>query len=427
MMAPLASLPTSSFSSKASTSKRSKNILGILRGNDVHSNAHYGNKNNDDDDIDDYDDALTGPSHDERTSSKYPDLRKIFAESATKNKINSSKSSSYSYVGGNSSTRSLSSYTTQWSTITTPISNTTQQRESNKKRKRRFLQFTKILMNLLKRVDPARYGTARAMIQDCEERKKRGDVQSMTDSLKRPLKEAVGPKYWKLAREREREMTIQHLFHLDDEPLDVTAVDESPPLGEHELSILLDTLRDDSVDVPPPPPTTRRTVPTVRYSSTTTTNPTSFHVVDDLKTRKKRLWMIICILMKYLERTNKDLYSIGKMIVSDCVRRHRLKEEGYLSLSGSIQSSLKREIGPEYWRRAERYVARTLLNHLENSTSSPTLTTTRYGATQLQSIVSSSSSLSSTIANNSSIVKKRFMNGARVHFEGKRPRQAYEI
>jgi hypothetical protein len=265
------------------------------------------------------------------------------------------------------------------------MSNTTQRRENNMNRKKRFVQFTRILMALLERVDPVLHLHARALIHDCEQRKRCGEVPSVTEALKRPLKDIVGPKYWRLAREREKEANIHHLFHLDVEPLNVA--DEPPPLGEDDLSRLLDNLRD--VDAP-------RTGST-RHFATNAPN------VDDLKTRKKRLWMIICILMKYLDQTDKDLYYRAKTIVSDCVRRHRNNEEGYRSLSGSIQASLKNEIGSEYWRRAERYVAKSLLNRTESSS-------TMNGATQ-----------------HHSIMKKRTIDGVRVHFEEKRPRRVWEI
>lgn len=395
-------MATSSSSQTSSSSLTTSSTEGLFtaRGNESQNNVHNGH--NDDDD--NYK-ALKGPPHG-GTSSAPLNLRTVFAESAQHNKIMHNRSTYYST---GSSARSVSSYTTQWSTITDPISNTTQRLETNKKRKIRFLQFTKILMKLLERFDPALHRNARSMIKDCEERKKRGEVQSMTDTLKRPLKEVVGPKYWKLAREREKEANIHHLFHLDVEPLDVTATSEVPQLGEHDLSVLLDTLQDDAVSLGP-----------TQYSDAPTMSaPYGGVVVDDLKTRKKRLWMIICILMKYLDRTDKDLYSRAKTVVSDCVRRHRLKEEGYRSLSGSIQSSLKREIGSDYWRRAEHYVGRRILNRIESSSSSCCCSsTTSPGANQQQSSSSSTSHIS---------MKKRTIDGSRVRFEDKRPRRVYEI
>jgi hypothetical protein len=281
------------------------------------------------------------------------------------------------------SSRSMSSYTTQWSTITDPASNTSQRREENKNRKRRFLQFTGILMKLVQRSDPAVYRDAQALIHDCEQRKKLGEVQSATEILKRPLKDTVGPKYWRQAREYHKEEILRHVPQFDVEPL---AVNEEPvELGEGDLSLLHDSLR----DAESPTEVSRLHSASVA------------RCVDEQKTRKKRIWMIICILMTHLKRTDMHLYLTAKTTVSDCVRRHRNKEEGYRSLSGSIQASLKDEIGSEYWRRAETYVANALLRQIEG------------GSTQNGSFHQSSS-------------KKRTIDGVRVRFEKKRTRRLFE-
>lgn len=301
------------------------------------------------------------------------DLRKVYAASS-KNRCKSGSS------------RSLSSRTTQWSTTTTPVSNTSERREDDKRRKKRFLQFTRVLMKLLQRKDPAVYRGAQSVIHECEQQKKRGQAESVTEILKGPLKDIVGSHYWNEARHvYEKKLVVHCENHLDIEPL--SATEEPPPLGEEHLSILQDSLRDS-------------VAPMEQSKLVCTAHPTLN--VDEQQTRKKRLWMIICILMKYLDRSDKVLYHTAKVIVHDCVRRNRNKENGYRSLSGSIQSSLKNEIGPEYWRRAEKQLANVLIGHSEGGT---TQSVPSYDATK----------------------KKRTLGGSRVHFDSKRPRRFFEI
>ena len=239
-------------------------------------------------------------------------------------------------------------------------------------------------MKLLERKDPVVFQGAQSVIHDCEQRKRRGEAESVTDILKSPLKDFVGSHYWREARTHEKENFRHREAHLDIEPL--AATEDPPPLGDDDLSILRDSLSD--------------AVLPMKGSKFCYSSYTSIRV-DEQKTRKRRLWMIICILMKYLDRTDKDLYHTAKMIVHDCVRRNRNKEEGYQSLSGSIQWSLKDKIGLEYWRRAERHVAKMLIGRIEGN-------------------------LTQAVPSYHTAKKKRTLDGTRVHFE-KRPRHFCEI
>ncbi|KAL3911992.1 MAG: hypothetical protein SGILL_007063, partial [Bacillariaceae sp.] len=85
-------------------------------------------------------------------------------------------------------------------------------------------------------------------------------------------------------------------------------------------------------------------------------------ISQEERIRKKRLWMIICVFMKYLMRNDTELYLRARDLVSDCLHRHRNGDESHRSLSSSIQACLKKEIGTNHWRRAESFVAKILLS-----------------------------------------------------------------
>jgi hypothetical protein len=234
--------------------------------------------------------------------------------------------------------RSMSSFTTEWSTTTIPISNTTAKREATKQQKRRFLVFTKILMRLLEKRDPSVYHNAQVVIHDCEQKKKRGEADSVLECMRAPLKDVVGPEYWHEARAYSKDV----LYTKKEPPHDATH-DELLAFDMANLTFLSS------------------------FSSPVSASSNRSRTTVEEKIRKKRRWMIICVFMKYLMRKDTLLYLKAKDLVSECVRLHRSGDEAYRSLSGSIQCCLKREIGTSYWQMAESIVAQFLLS--DNATS----------------------------------------------------------
>jgi hypothetical protein len=227
----------------------------------------------------------------------------------------------------------MSSFTTEWSTATLPTSNTTTKREAKKQQKRRFIVFTKILMRLLEKKDPSLHHNAQVVIHDCEQKKKRGEADSIVECLRAPLKDVVGPQYWHEARAYSK---------------DVLDTKKEPPLNAtHDDLLAFDMANLTFLS---------------GFSSSISASSNHSPTAEEEKIRKKRKWMIICVFMKYLMRKDTLLYLRAKDLVSECVRLHRSGDESYRSLSGSIQSCLKREIGTNYWRRAESLVAQFLLS-----------------------------------------------------------------
>jgi hypothetical protein len=260
-------------------------------------------------------------TEDESSISTAPpmDLRKIYASAQ---------------VQRGSKARSMSSFTTEVSTATIPTSNTTTKLQDKKQQKRRFLIFTKILMKILEKKDPCVHYNAQVVIRDCEQKKKRGEADSVVESLRAPLKDVVGPKYWHEARAYSKEV--------------LCTKKEPPRSATHDELLTFDMANLTFLS---------------GFSSPITPFSTSSPTAKEEKIRKKRLWMIICVFMKYLMRKDTLLYLKAKDLVSQCVRLHRSGDEAYRSLSSSIQSCLKREIGTIHWKRAESLVGQFLLSN----------------------------------------------------------------
>eukprot|EP00532_Pseudo-nitzschia_australis_P009247 CAMPEP_0168165526 /NCGR_PEP_ID=MMETSP0139_2-20121125/1535_1 /TAXON_ID=44445 /ORGANISM="Pseudo-nitzschia australis, Strain 10249 10 AB" /LENGTH=186 /DNA_ID=CAMNT_0008082651 /DNA_START=151 /DNA_END=711 /DNA_ORIENTATION=- len=70
-----------------------------------------------------------------------------------------------------------------------------------RRRKQRFLVFARVLMLYLEKNDKDMHADAKLIIKDCAERHNRQEpeYESVTQSMKRRLKELVGDHYWKKA------------------------------------------------------------------------------------------------------------------------------------------------------------------------------------------------------------------------------------
>lgn len=260
--------------------------------------------------------------------------------------------------------RSISSITTDLSTTTTKASNTTQRNEQRHHQKRRFLQFTRVLMRFLERKAPAVYQSAQAVLEDCEQQERRGETSSnVMENLKGPLKGVVPRSLWQQARDVSRRRTVSNI-----PPHEDSSSSSSLDDGYVGLNVENGLLSDISLP-----------------SFSCRPQSLGGHIQkEEVRRRKKRKWMIISVLMRYLQSIDVDLYQKAKASIADCLYRHRNQEEGYHSLSGSIQSSLKREVGTRHWRRAEGYVAKLLVrqegqtvngtNSIENLNATVTVT-----------------------------------------------------
>lgn len=246
---------------------------------------------------------------------------------------------------GITKTGSVHSINSQWSTGTTQASNTTKRQSEKKQRKSSFGCFVKILMKIVKEKDEGRFQNAKAVIRNCQQQKKLGEIHSLSESLRCPLKDVVGPEVWKQALDRMAAAPLDSTAKKLSIGSSIEPVPRSPAtrksLDVHQKDVL--PTRSTAMDDP-------------KISNTTNNERAS--VTTDLGLRKKRLWMVVRVFMQHLRSKDCQLYKKAHTLVNECVRRHeRLKHfENSSSLSGSIQACLKKEFGLEHWRRAEQRV-----------------------------------------------------------------------
>jgi len=239
---------------------------------------------------------------------------------------------------------SMTSFTTQWSTATKQTSNTRKRHTEEKNKKRRFHHFVEILMGIVKEKDEGRFLNAKAIICDCEQQKKRGEIESLSESLRCPLKDAVGSQFWGEARERLSQASLSSKTKRSS----IGAIIEMGIYSSDTPSIARQKKEAHSRS-----PSMVESKPPAKNNVTKTNT--------KMKTGKKRLWMVIRVFMQYLQSKDCQLYRKAHILVNECVRRHgRIRQLRCNSLSGSIQVCLKKEFGLEHWRRAENFIAETL-------------------------------------------------------------------
>jgi hypothetical protein len=90
-------------------------------------------------------------------------------------------------------------------------------------------------------------------------------------------------------------------------------------------------------------------------------------VQAEKRLRKQRFWMLVRVLMRYLEQKDCDMYIQAKETIQDCIKRNRRREHGYRrSLTQVIAVKLKQVVGDDYWRRAETYLGYILAKEADD-------------------------------------------------------------
>eukprot|EP00339_Tiarina_fusa_P023101 CAMPEP_0116997668 /NCGR_PEP_ID=MMETSP0472-20121206/1023_1 /TAXON_ID=693140 ORGANISM="Tiarina fusus, Strain LIS" /NCGR_SAMPLE_ID=MMETSP0472 /ASSEMBLY_ACC=CAM_ASM_000603 /LENGTH=345 /DNA_ID=CAMNT_0004696617 /DNA_START=301 /DNA_END=1338 /DNA_ORIENTATION=- len=234
---------------------------------------------------------------------------------------------------------------TDWSTSTAPASNTAGAQEEKKRHKSRFMKFANVLMQFLERKDPTVYAEARTVIRDCEEQKRLGHVDSFSESVKAPLKDLVGPSYWKQARKYSKKF-----YHQPAEELEPLSMTEDPPMFSQDEVACLEKCLD-----------VQQKRPSWMFPLTTKSCKTQ---AEELKLRRDRFWMLIRVLMKYLEKTEPAMFLQARKIIEDCMRRNKQRKD-YQSLTQNIQTEIKQLVGINRWRRAEAYLAKILIKRAD--------------------------------------------------------------
>lgn len=289
------------------------------------------------------DHKVSVPVADNRGRTKSADFRELYARSRGIRGASASASTS---------ARSMSSFTTEWSNATDQVSNTTESGVEKKKQKQRFLVFTKTLMKFLERRDPSVYNKAQHVIRDCDDKKKlqHPGYESLAESVRTPLKEVVGPSYWKQARGYLKKAVAQ----LPPEQIEPLSTSEAPPtFSPSELAYLEQSFLNPEEQQ-------------AEASTRVTTSPlTTFHnpvdpVHVEKRLKKQRFWMLVRVLMRYLQHKDYDMYIEAKETIQDCIKRNRRGEHGYRSLTKAIRVSLQKVVGDDYWSRAETYLRHIL-------------------------------------------------------------------
>jgi hypothetical protein len=84
-------------------------------------------------------------------------------------------------------------------------------------------------------------------------------------------------------------------------------------------------------------------------------------VAEERKLRKERFWMLVRVLMRYVEKKDIILFKKARATLENCAHRNVRKEPRFTNLIESVQRELKHTVGTRYWRRAEHHVAKHLL------------------------------------------------------------------
>lgn len=250
---------------------------------------------------------------------------------------------------------SMNSISTQWSTTTAQISNTTKQQSEKRRRRRKFLHFVQILLRIVKEKDDGKFRCAKAIVCDWEREKHEDGFENISESLRCPLKQAVGARFWSEARERMLQVSANKKtkgfsFDCTSTTSDTDASHTTAPLqygGECHVRSRIQKLSEEE--------------PCTNYHLTT-------DEMKDLRTRKKRLWMVIRVFLKCLRDKHQHLYRQAHKLVNDCMHQHRQdrQSKNRKSLSGNIETCLRKEFGSELWMRAEQFVSHAFRVRHEN-------------------------------------------------------------
>ena len=248
--------------------------------------------------------------------------------------------SSFPRVTRNLSMHSCSSY---WSTDTTPISNTTKESSEKKLRRRKFLRFVEILMGIVKEKDQRKFRNASTIVCNWERQNTPNGFDDLSESLRSPLKHAVGPKFWLEARQRLSQVS-------SNTKRTPSTTEESDTQASEDMTVPMQ-VDDDEQDSTSFMLVEKRPCPIQRAAS---------KGIKEMRRRKKKLWMVIRVFLQHLQKKHCHLYLKAHMLVNECKQQHKIERRK--SLSGSIETCLKNEFGSELWKRAEHCVSRATLD-----------------------------------------------------------------
>jgi len=267
---------------------------------------------------------------------------------------------SYHAIPPNSS---MTSFSSQCSNVTTQMSNTTKEHSERKHRRRKFLRFVEVLMGIVREKDERKFRTAKNIVNDWEQQKGLAEVEDLSESLRSPLKHAVGPKFWSEARQRVSQAS-SHTTKT--KRFSFNAATESDTHASEDITVPVQYDDDEEMEEARSSPSSHMLV---ESSQPCPIQSVATNGVKEMKRRKKRVWMVIRVLMQHLQKKHRHLYHKAHILVNECVREHKQegeKAQHRKSLSGNIETCLKKEFGSELWKRADNFVSQSLVRRRED-------------------------------------------------------------
>jgi hypothetical protein len=240
------------------------------------------------------------------------------------------------------SVRSNTSFSTDWSHNTEVQSNTTYSLQAKQQKKRRFFIFTKVLTNFLKKKDPAVCKDAQAIIQECEQKQMRGDKghESLFESLRAPLKEAVGTSYWREAKVCLNEaIAQQEKREFEPIPLNPEGPEE---LSDNDLLLLSNIFKHEG------------------HSNWIN------RLREEKERRRTRFWMVIRILMKYLENWDPNAFVKARDVLQNFAKLKKTSGIIHLDFHKSIKRGLIKVAGKKAWSKSESHLTKILVQKADD-------------------------------------------------------------
>lgn len=78
--------------------------------------------------------------------------------------------------------------------------------------------------------------------------------------------------------------------------------------------------------------------------------------LEDRNQQKRRFWMIVRTLMRYLKKKSRHLHERAQNALGDCAKGNVMKDEGYTNVVESVHRELVLIVGVRYWERAEQHI-----------------------------------------------------------------------
>ena len=252
---------------------------------------------------------------------------------------------------------SVSSFATDQSSsnATCRASNTSLAKEQKKHTKRKFRAFAKLLMRFLEKRDTQIFRAAQEVIRSCEERKRRGEIgyESVTENLQFHLRKVVGDAYWREARRQHEDSVLRRATSdsssgsSDKEHVMLTASTDSESDHNHMFHHL----------------PMHEQHSWEKWNASPLTITSNWNTGREKEIRRERFYIILRVLMKYLETKDKAKYIRAKAVIDDCVARCSSDEVGCSHLCETIKRSVKSVVGERDWRKAEAYLSKAILQH----------------------------------------------------------------